>query len=510
MSEVDMLDVFEEIVGMSKKRGGLAIEELADIIPTDIDETEEMLDVMSEMGLSTSLVDNDLSNEETGGYGESDQEGVQNDLVNAYFHSMGKITILTRDEEVRLAKQIKAGREIIREVVTQFPLHALILQVLKENKNVESTDQEAVEDEDELEVSKQFSFEEKDPDVSLAIMLSVKSLGPIMEALANSWQEKSKEKEADRNASEAKEVINFYAVISDGGRSRFAAMETVRLVAAKIETEFERLQLASQAEIRWLEEGWRRIGKAQILIEEASNEMIGRNLRLVIGMSKKYLDKGLSMLDLIQEGNIGLMRAVSKFDHERGFKFSTYATWWIRQAMMRALIDKTKTVRVPVHMIEFYNKVTKANHALTQELGREPDKWEVAERLDVPCERVEKILLAILPTWELDCPVAGKKDDVSDSSIMDFVADKNATPPDVQYETSEKTETILDVLSRLTEKEATVIKLRFGIGEERGLTLEEVGKRLKLTRERVRQIEEKVLRKLRGRHDLREPLKILW
>jgi RNA polymerase primary sigma factor len=211
----------------------------------------------------------------------------------------------------------------------------------------------------------------------------------------------------------------------------------------------------------------------------------------------------LAMLDLIQEGNIGLMKAVDKFKYELGFKFSTYATWWIRQAITRALIDQTKTIRVPVHMMEFYNRVTKASRELTQQLGREPGKEEIAKKLEVPTGKIEEVFRAIQDPIALQTPVGDE-----DTKLEDFISDKESPSPYSDTESSDITKHILRVLNTLTPREEKIIRMRFGIGLGKDHTLEEVGSHFSITRERVRQIEAKALRKLKH-PNRRSALKVL-
>jgi len=274
-------------------------------------------------------------------------------------------------------------------------------------------------------------------------------------------------------------------------------------LAKEVRAEYNHVESAVGIKIDALKAKWDRINKAGALIREAKNELINHNLRLVVNAAKNYIGRGLSLLDLIQEGNIGLMKAIDKFDYKRGFKFSTYATWWIRQGITRALIDHTKTIRVPVHMMEFYNKVSKASRELLSYLGREPSKEEIAERLGVPTKKVEDIFRAVQEPIAIQTPVGDES-----TTLEDFISDKDSPSPYSDAEKNNVTEQILRVLDTLTPREAEIIRMRFGIGINRDHTLEEVGRYFSITRERVRQIEFKALRKLRHPNRLRA-LKLL-
>ncbi len=237
----------------------------------------------------------------------------------------------------------------------------------------------------------------------------------------------------------------------------------------------------------------REIAKAESQVREGKQALIQANLRLVVSIAKKHTNRGLPLLDLVQEGNIGLMRAVDKFEYQRGFKFSTYATWWIRQAMTRAIADQARTIRIPVHMVETINKLVRISRELVQETGREPTADELAARVDLPVDKVQKVLKVVKQPVSLETPIGEEED----STLGDFIEDPHLpSPPEavMSARLRDQTET---ALASLTPREEKVLRLRFGVGETRDLTLEEVGQQFEVTRERIRQIEAKALRKLR-------------
>ena len=467
-------DIFEEIINLGKRRGVLTYDEINEALPSEFfspDELEDLMDVLHDMGVKVVDYEEALLPEEEVEEEVEEYERAE-DLVQAYFNSMGDISILTKDEETDLAKKLEAGREIISGTITSLPIYE------KTKSLIDIEDEEGI-----------LTEEEKLDEALIKVLSRLEELMEVIE-------------ESDSKIRKYGSLKEFRSVVTEKKKKGQNIKKSEALLKI-IQTDYKKVEAEVGIKVEILKDMWYRIYKARYLVTEAKNELITRNLRLVVNIAKNYVGRGLPLLDLIQEGNIGLMKAVDKFKYEKGFKFSTYATWWIRQAITRALIDQTKTIRVPVHMMEFYNRVTKASRELTQQLGREPTNEEIAKKLIVPVRKVEEVFRAIQDPIALQTPIGDE-----DTELEDFIGDKASPSPYSDAERIETSEQIQRVLRTLTPKEETVIRMRFGIGVDRDHTLEEVGRYLSITRERVRQIEAKALRKLKHPSRLRA-LKIL-
>ncbi len=466
-------DVFDEIIEVGKKRGVLTYDEINEALPSEFftpDEIEDLMDLLQDMGVRV------VDDEETPSLGETEKEGglriyeKTEDLVQAYFHSMGDISILTKDEEVELAKKLEEGKAIIRKILYSIPLTEKVERSFNGNEEV-------------------MEEEEKTEEVIKIVLDKFRSAVKTIRSLSG---------KLPPYGGSLKSLRKIIRDEKSKKRPRLKKLAVMEELAKKTQKIFRQFELEIGIRVDQVTMVWERIYKVQSFVSEAKNELITRNLRLVVNIAKNYVGRGLPLLDLIQEGNIGLMKAVDKFKHEKGFKFSTYATWWIRQAITRALIDQTKTIRVPVHMMEFYNRVTKASRELTQVLGREPTNEEIGAKLKVTVRKVEEVFRAIQDPIALQTPVGDE-----DTELEDFIGDKNSPSPYSDAEKKEISGYIQKVLGTLTPKEEKVIRMRFGIGVDRDHTLEEVGRHLLITRERVRQIEAKALRKLKHPSRLR-------
>jgi RNA polymerase primary sigma factor len=544
LSIEEKYDEVKELILMGKERGYLLYDEVNDLLPEGICSSDELDSIFSLFGSAgIEVIDSEQKFQDEGKKDDKQDDAGEesefdfgaitldktNDPVRMYLREMGTVPLLSREGEVEIAKRIEHGQKVVLKALSRSPLvvrellsvadrlkkqHVSVREVVMFNDD-ELTEERLEEKKAEvLEVLESIRKHERAANRMRAKLARCRRGSRLykkyLSMLARyripiAWKVRALElspAQHDRLVWVIKNTVDEVVALEHEVHRQTRTLEAPRrLEEAKAikklikqhETRIRVVEADAFATIPELKRTLATIKAGELEADIAKKELVEANLRLVVSIAKKYTNRGLQFLDLIQEGNIGLMKAVDKFEYRRGYKFSTYATWWIRQAITRAIADQARTIRIPVHMIETINKLIRTSRSLVQEYGREPTSEEIAKKMDFPVSKVRKILKIAQEPISLETPIGEEED----SHLGDFIEDRAVVSPAeavININLKEQTES---VLKTLTPREEQVIKMRFGLGDGSEHTLEEVGQRFSVTRERIRQIEAKALRKLR-------------